>query len=90
MGSLAFFSELCGPPEGIAQKDVWRQKAQDFVVTDQMPQARRERFAGAYNRGFQSYRVVYRNCTDNARLSVERLMKDGARVTRELASRSGS
>ena len=89
LGSLAFLSELCGPPDGIDDKDVWRRKAQDFMNADPMTQARRERFTGAYNRGFQSYRLVYRNCTDNARLSSQRLMDDGAKLTREIASRFG-
>ncbi|MBY0613770.1 MAG: TIGR02301 family protein [Beijerinckiaceae bacterium] len=90
LGSLAFLTELCGPPDGLNDKDVWRKKAQEFMSVEPMSQARRERFAGAYNRGFQSYRLVYRKCTDNARLSVERLMDDGAKLTREIASRFGS
>lgn len=90
LGSLAFLTELCGPPDGLNDKDIWRKKAQEFMSVEPMSQARRERFAGAYNRGFQSYRLVYRKCTDNARLSIERLMDDGAKLTREIASRFGS
>lgn len=89
LGSLAFLSNLCGAPAGIAESGVWREKAQSFLDAERMPEPRRERFAGAYNRGFESYRLVYHRCTPNARLSMERLMGDGAAVTRDLAGRFG-
>ncbi len=90
MGSLAFLSELCGPPAGVQQSDIWRQKAQQFLNAEPMSEARKQRFAGAYNRGLQGYKLVYRSCTPNARLSVERLLSDGAKLTRELVGRFGS
>ena len=90
MGSIAFLSTLCATSDGKDQGAVWRSKALEFVNAEPMSPARKERFAGAYNRGFQSYGLVYRTCTNNARLSIERLMDDGAKLTREIASRFGS
>ena len=89
LGSLAFLTDLCGPPPGIAARDVWRAKAQAFLNAEPMSEARRQRFTGAYNRGFEGYRVVYHGCTANARVSMDRLMNDGAALTREIASRFG-
>ena len=90
MGSIAFLSTLCATSDGKDQGAIWRSKALEFVNAEPMSPARKERFAGAYNRGFQSYGLVYRTCTNNARLSIERLMDDGAKLTREIASRFGS
>ena len=90
MGAIAFLANLCKPPEAKEPGDVWRGKALEFLNAEPLSPARRERFAGAYNRGFQSYGVVYRTCTPNARLSIDRLMIDGAKLTREISSRFGS
>ena len=89
LGSLAFLTDLCGAPSGIEGRDVWRTKAQALLNAEPMSELRRQRFAGAFNRGFDSYRLVYRSCTANARLSMDRLMSDGAVLTRDIAGRFG-
>jgi uncharacterized protein (TIGR02301 family) len=54
-------------------------------VTD----ARKERLAGAYNRGFRSYETIYRACTPNAELAIARYLDEGQKIVRDVSSRYG-
>ena len=51
---------------------------------------RRARLAGAFNRGFQDYALVYRVCTRNAELALARRIAEGQKLSRDLAARWGS
>ena len=42
-----------------------------------------------FNRGYESYRSVYRVCTDSARLAVDRYLQEGAQIAAEIAARYG-
>jgi len=90
LGSLTFLSDLCAAEHDGRAGAIWRKKAEALIDSETMTEPRRQRFAGAFNRGFSGYATVYRACTDNARSSVERLKVDGAALARDLASRFGS
>ena len=51
------------------------------------PPARKERLAGAYNRGLQGYSVTYRTCTSNARLIIQRFLDESSRLARDIGNR---
>jgi uncharacterized protein (TIGR02301 family) len=90
MGSLSFLSRLCGETGAGESADQWRAKAQELLNAEESTITRKERFAGAYNRGVQGYQLAYRSCTANAELALRRLMQQGVDLTRELASRFGN
>ena len=48
---------------------------------------RRDRLAGAFNRGFRGYAASYRRCTPSARLAIARSLAEADRLARELAAR---
>jgi uncharacterized protein (TIGR02301 family) len=50
---------------------------------------RKERLAGAYNRGFRGFALTYRTCTAAAEEATARLSADGERLLRILAGRFG-
>lgn len=83
MGTLAFMTELCrtGPVEP------WRAKALELIEAEGTSPARRERLAGAYNRGYRGYQLSYRVCTANARLVIDRFLAEGGRIARDITSR---
>lgn len=85
MGSLAFLRELCGAPEA----PQWRARMAELLETEGVTQGRKERLAGAYNRGFKSFALTYRTCTAAADEASARLSKDGERLSRSLAGRYG-
>jgi uncharacterized protein (TIGR02301 family) len=58
-----------------------------LLETEGLTEARRERLAGAFNRGYQSYQYAYNTCTENARLVIERFLAEGERLSRDLTTR---
>lgn len=85
MGTLAFMRDLCGRGDGAD----WRAKMADLVESEGKSDLRRDRLAGAYNRGFQGYAAVYTRCTPSAELVIERALDESDRLTRDLATRFG-
>jgi uncharacterized protein (TIGR02301 family) len=83
MGALSFITALCGEPEAGA----WRERMAQLVEAEGTTPQRRERLAGAFNRGFLGHQPAHRRCTDRSRQARERLIAVGQRLTRELASR---
>lgn len=86
LGALHYLRPLCGADDGT----IWRDKMQDLMEAEGGPPDRRERFAGAFNRGYNSYELTYRTCTPSADLAVRRFLAEGAKLTREIATRHGN
>lgn len=86
LGALHYLRPLCGANDGT----IWRDKMQDLMEAEGGPPDRRERFAGAFNRGYNSYELTYRTCTPSADLAVRRFLAEGAKLTREIATRHGN
>ena len=85
MGTLAYLRDLCGKGDG----SEWRNRMNALLDAEAKTQDRRERLAGAYNRGFRGYEVTYRACTPSAELVILRSVEEGDRLARELSSRFG-
>jgi uncharacterized protein (TIGR02301 family) len=85
MGALSYLRDLCGIRDG----EDWRAKMSALVEAEGITEARRERLAGAYNRGFRGYETTYRACTDNARVIISRYLDEGSRIARDVTSRFG-
>lgn len=85
IGALSFLRQLCNASE--AQQ--WRARMADLLEAEGVTQGRKERLAGAYNRGFKGYGLTYRTCTAAAIEAAIRLSQDGERLTRSLGARFG-
>jgi uncharacterized protein (TIGR02301 family) len=85
MGSIAFLRGLCTG----AEEPVWRERMASLIESEASSPARREKLAGAYNRGYRSYALVYRNCTPAAQEALVRLAREGEGLSRTLAGRFG-
>lgn len=85
MGTLSYLRDLCAKGDGAE----WRSRMSALLDAEAKTQARRERLAGAYNRGFRGYEVTYRICTPGAELVIRRSVEEGDRLARELSSRFG-
>ena len=83
MGTLAFLRDLCGDGDGAD----WHLKMKALLDAEAKTDARRERLAGAYNRGFRGYEVTYRSCTPAAQTIITRFLEEGGRIARDIASR---
>lgn len=85
MGSLHFLQQLCSGP-GNSQ---WRDQMTALLAAEQPDDQRRARLVDRFNRGFESYRSVYRACTDSARAAMTRYQNEGAAITANLATKYG-
>ena len=85
MGSLAWLREVCGDNDG----DQWRAGMRRLMEAEAQTEARRERLAGAYNRGFRSYEMLHRTCTPGARTIIERFLDEGGKLAGDIVARYG-
>ena len=83
MGTLAYLRELCGEPDSVD----WNLKMRALLETEARTDTRRERLAGAYNRGFRGYEVIYRSCTPAAQSIISRFLDEGGRLAHEITNR---
>jgi uncharacterized protein (TIGR02301 family) len=85
MGSLAFLRSLCTA----ADAPEWPRRMQALLDAEGTTPGRRERIAGAYNRGFGAFGLTYRVCTPSAVEATNRYIKEGDQITRNLVTRYG-
>jgi uncharacterized protein (TIGR02301 family) len=86
LGALHYLRPLCGADDGAA----WRDKMRSLIDAEGGPADRRERLAGAFNEGYNGFQLTYRTCTPSADLAVRRYLAEGAKLTREIATRHGN
>jgi uncharacterized protein (TIGR02301 family) len=85
LGVIAFLSRLCEEPEA----EDWRRRAQQIIDAEGATQPRKERLAGAFNRGYMGYQAMHRTCTEAARLVIERRREEARRITQDVSTRFG-
>lgn len=85
IGALAFLRELCAGPDA-AQ---WPGRMKALMEAEGVTPGRRDRLAGAYNRGYRGYALTYRVCTPSAHEAAGRFVAEGERLSHALASRFG-
>jgi uncharacterized protein (TIGR02301 family) len=85
IGSLAFLRNLCAAPDA-AQ---WPAQMKALIDAEGITSARRDRLAGAYNRGYRGYALTYRVCTPAAHEAAGRFLAEGERLSHALAGRFG-
>jgi uncharacterized protein (TIGR02301 family) len=86
LGALHYLRPLCG-----AQDDnAWRMHMQALLDTESSPADWRERLAGAFNAGFESFQHSYTRCTSSADVATRRFLTEGARLSRDTALRYGN
>ena len=83
MGSLSLLRELCGAKDGAT----WRKRMEDLLAAEADASGRKERLAGAFNRGFRDYEASYRVCTPAARAAIEDAIAEGASLASGVTSR---
>ena len=83
LGALTTLRQVCGAGDA----EAWRGRMQALIDAEGTPASRKDRLAGAYNRGLQGYGLTYRTCTPNARLVISRFLDESSRLAREIADR---
>ncbi|MGL4637429.1 MAG: TIGR02301 family protein [Beijerinckiaceae bacterium] len=83
LGTLSYMHALCK----VSSSDSWRQRMTQLIEAEGNTRQRKERLAGAFNRGFTGHQPSHRACTDSARLVIDRLVLQGQQIAREISSR---
>jgi uncharacterized protein (TIGR02301 family) len=83
LGTLGYLSALCEQPGS----ESWQQRMTQLLEAEGVTQQRKERLAGAYNRGYLGHQPAHRICTERSRLVIDRLLEQGQKITRDLATR---
>ncbi|SDO16123.1 TIGR02301 family protein [Methylobacterium phyllostachyos] len=85
IGALAFLRGLCEAPDAAD----WPARMKALIESEGVTPARRDRLAGAYNRGYRGYALTYRVCTPAAHEAAARYVAEGDRLSHALAGRFG-
>jgi uncharacterized protein (TIGR02301 family) len=85
LGSLAFLRDLCGLKDG----DKFRAKMAELLEVEAKTEKRKDMLAGAFNRGFRGYEVIYRSCTPAADSVIGRYLNEAERLAHDLTNRFG-
>lgn len=86
LGALAFLRDLCPEKDG----SEWRDKMSALLEAEAPTGPRHDAYAAAFNRGFRSYELTYRSCTENARVVTARFLDEAAKISRDVSYRYGS
>jgi uncharacterized protein (TIGR02301 family) len=83
LGTLSYMTALCTQPGS----DAWPQRITQLIDAEGTTVQRKERLAGAYNRGFLGHQSTHRACTDRSRQVIDRMLQQGQRLAREISTR---
>jgi len=70
-----------------ARDTAWRDRMEALMTAEEAGPSRREKLAGAFNRGWQGYQYSYRICTPSAQLARSRYLDEGARLAHDISTR---
>lgn len=86
LGALHYLRPLCGARESTR----WREEMSRLIEAEQPPEERRGKLVASFNRSYTAYEQTYRSCTPAAQLAVTRFVDEGAKLSREIATRYGN
>lgn len=85
LGSLHFLRNLCGE-----QGTSWRDEMEKLLASEAPDADRRARLVASFNRGYRTFDGTYGQCTDSAVEAINRYMKEGQALSRDIAMRYGN
>lgn len=85
LGALAFLRPLCSAPDA----EEWQKRMRALIEAEGTSPDRRDRLAGAYNRGYQAYALTYRSCTPSGEEAIQRYLREGEALSRAITARYG-
>jgi uncharacterized protein (TIGR02301 family) len=87
IGSLAFLTGLCAPSP---EPNAWQKRMESLIESEGQVVSTREKMMGAYNQGFLAFQTAHRECSTAARTARGLLVRDAARIARNIERRWGS
>jgi uncharacterized protein (TIGR02301 family) len=85
LGGLSYLTKLCD----VKDSDSWQIRMDQLMEAEGPTKTRKERLAGAYNRGYLGYQPAHRVCSVGSRNAIDRLIEQGQKITSDLSRRYG-
>lgn len=85
LGSLHFLRNLCGE-----KGHDWRDEMEALLAAEKPDPTRRARFIASFNHGYRTFQTTYTSCTPAASAAINRYVKEGEALSREIAVRYGN
>jgi uncharacterized protein (TIGR02301 family) len=85
LGSLHFLRNLCGE-----KGSAWREQMEALIAAEKPDAARKARFIASFNHGYRTFQTTYTTCTPAAAAAIQRYVKEGETLSREIAVRYGN
>jgi uncharacterized protein (TIGR02301 family) len=86
LGALHYLRPLCGTADG----NRWRNEMSGLIEAEAPPADRRDGLIASFNRSYGAYEQIYRSCTPAAEVAIRRFIDEGAKLSREIATRYGN
>lgn len=83
LGAIHYLRHLCGHDE----KETWRDQMSALIDAEEPDGLRRARLTDRFNRGYEGFRAIYRDCTPAANESAGRYLTEGARIAADITAR---
>ena len=61
-----------------------------LLAAEEPEPGRRARLVARFNHGYRSFDATYSTCTESAIVAIERYMKEGERLSRDIVLRFGN
>lgn len=85
LGAIHYLRTLCGAGEG----NKWRDTMNSILEAEEPLPNRRARLIAHFNRGYRTFYGSYSSCTPLALVAVERYMKEGTLLSKQITDRYG-
>jgi uncharacterized protein (TIGR02301 family) len=83
LGAIHYLRHLCGHDE----EETWRDEMAALIEAEEPDGLRRARMIDRFNRGYEGFRAIYRDCTPAANESAGRYLNEGARIAADITAR---
>ena len=85
LGAIHYLRELCDAREG----SLWRDQMENIITNEEPSPERKADLISRFNRGYRTYREIYRECTPTAIEAINLYMRQGTRLAGEIPNRFG-
>lgn len=85
LGAVHYLRELCGAHEG----QLWRNQMRALIQAEGTTARRRAALVSSFNKGYRGYGRTYRTCTRLALLAIDRFMREGVTLAKNILRAGG-
>lgn len=85
LGAIHYLRELCGAGEG----QLWRDQMRALIEAEGTSARRRAILVRSFNKGYRGYSRTYRSCTNLALLAIDRFMREGVTLAKNILKAGG-